>query len=630
MNATPRRILAIKLADIGDLLLITPALRALRRSYPEAVIDALATPNAAPVLQNAVASPDGPAGEALLNHLWVLDKHAFDRPRQVLRVGGWGALLRLARHLRRQHYDTVILFHHFSLRFGVLKHAALALATGAPQRIGLDNGRGFFLTERVPDGGFGAQHELDYWLALAEAAGAQPVSRQVEMVVSDADHTQAAAWLPPDPRPTVALHPGSGGYSLARRWDLSRFVELGQRLGATARLVVVGRPADQADRLAVALGEHAVNLCGRTSLSELAAVLQRCDLLVGADSGVLHLAAAVNTPTAALFGPTNHHAWAPALPAGRLAVVRSGAACSPCAYTHRGLGSPNGCPEQTCMHMIGVEQVETAARALLTGRADTVVEAETAPPPDRPMALNVLGVPVHPLTFDSLLEWIEAQIGRGPAHQLATVNPEFIMAAQRDPIFQVVLMRAALCLPDGVGLLWASRWLCRGKRPGEPLPERVTGSDGVPLIAERAVQRGWRVFFLGAAEGIAEQTADLLGRRYPGLQVAGCYAGSPTAEEEDAIVERVNQANTDILFVAYGAPRQDKWIARNLPRLNVSIAMGVGGSFDFITGHVRRAPRWMQRLGLEWLYRLLRQPWRWRRMLALPRFALAVFWQGLR
>jgi N-acetylglucosaminyldiphosphoundecaprenol N-acetyl-beta-D-mannosaminyltransferase len=193
-----------------------------------------------------------------------------------------------------------------------------------------------------------------------------------------------------------------------------------------------------------------------------------------------------------------------------------------------------------------------------------------------------------------------------------------MMIAQNDVNFFNILSRADLCVPDGVGLLWAARHL------GKPLPERVTGSDGVPRIAERAAQSGWRLFFLGAAPGIADKAAEVLRASYPGLQVVGTYSGSPAPEEEDAIVKRVNAASADILFVAYGAPEQDKWIARNLPRLRVKMAMGIGGAFDFIAGVMPRAPLWIQRLGLEWLFRLYLQPWRIGRMMRLPRFVLAI------
>lgn len=207
-------------------------------------------------------------------------------------------------------------------------------------------------------------------------------------------------------------------------------------------------------------------------------------------------------------------------------------------------------------------------------------------------------------------------------HQIATVNPEFVMTAQRDAAFREILQQADLCLADGVGLLLAA------KRYGRRLPERVPGSELVYHLAQLAAEEGWRLFLLGAAPGVAQEAAATLQARYEGLQIAGVYAGSPALEENEAIVQRINASNADLLYVAYGAPRQDKWIARNKEALSgVRLAMGVGGALDFITGRAVRAPRWVQQLGLEWLHRLWQEPWRWRRMLALPRFALRVLLQ---
>lgn len=242
-------------------------------------------------------------------------------------------------------------------------------------------------------------------------------------------------------------------------------------------------------------------------------------------------------------------------------------------------------------------------------------------PSAREPDLHILGVPLHAATFTSLLQNIAEWIAQGDRlHQVCTVSPEFVMIAQDDPAFMRVLQSADLCVADGVGLLLAARYL------GHRLPERVTGSDGVPLIAARAAEAGWRLYLLGAASGIAEQAAQRLIAQYPGLQIAGTYAGSPDPAEQDTIVARVNASRADILLVAYGAPRQDLWIARNRAHLDVRVAIGVGGTFDFIAGVVPRAPGWMRRAGLEWLYRLYRQPWRWRRMLRLPRFVWAVLW----
>jgi len=242
---------------------------------------------------------------------------------------------------------------------------------------------------------------------------------------------------------------------------------------------------------------------------------------------------------------------------------------------------------------------------------------------DAPQAVTILGVPVHRVTMADTLRRVQDFMQEPRLHQIVTVNPEFVMTAQRDAAFHRILQEADLCPPDGVGLLYAARWY------GRPLPERVPGSELIYHLAGLAARQGWRLFLLGAAPGVAEEAATVLRRNAPDLVIAGTYAGSPAPAENEAIVQRINESRADLLCVAYGAPRQDKWIARNREALTtVRVALGVGGALDFITGRAVRAPRWMQDLGLEWLHRLLREPWRWRRMLALPHFTLKVLLSG--
>jgi N-acetylglucosaminyldiphosphoundecaprenol N-acetyl-beta-D-mannosaminyltransferase len=234
-------------------------------------------------------------------------------------------------------------------------------------------------------------------------------------------------------------------------------------------------------------------------------------------------------------------------------------------------------------------------------------------------SLRILGIRVDDVTMEETLTLFASWIEEGTPHQVVTVNPEFVMAAQQDTTFRVTLDEADVAVPDGAGLLWASRVLRK------PLRERVAGSDLVPRLAELSARHGYRLYLLGAAPGVAERTAGVLASQQPKASIVGTYAGSPAADEEDAIVARVRAASPDILLVAYGAPKQDLWIRRNLRRLAVPVCMGVGGAFDFVAGVTRRAPVWMRRTGLEWLHRLIHEPWRWRRMLALPRFAWCVF-----
>jgi len=230
----------------------------------------------------------------------------------------------------------------------------------------------------------------------------------------------------------------------------------------------------------------------------------------------------------------------------------------------------------------------------------------------------ILGVGIDNLTEEEALQRIEGFIESGIPHQVVTPNPEFLVLAQDNPEFKEVLDKADLAVADGVGLLWAARFL------GKPLKARVTGVELIRSLAQVAEERGYRIFLLGARVGIAQAAARTLKSEYPNLTIAGTYAGSPAPEEEKAIVERVLAAAPHMLFVAYGFPQQDMWIRRNMSQMNVPLAMGVGGAFDFISGAVKRAPLWMCRLGLEWVFRLIQQPWRWRRMLRLPRFVWLV------
>ena len=232
--------------------------------------------------------------------------------------------------------------------------------------------------------------------------------------------------------------------------------------------------------------------------------------------------------------------------------------------------------------------------------------------------LNILGVRVDDSPPDEALAHCARMLRCPPAarggrlRQVATVNPEF----------RSLLNGADLATPDGVGITLAARLL------GRPLRGRTTGVALTEALAALAAREGYRIFLLGAAPGVAAEAGRVWAARYPGLQIAGAYPGSPAEDEREEIAARISAGAADLLFVAFGAPAQDLWIARNRAALpTVRLAMGVGGVFDYVTGRAPLAPPLVRRVGLEWLYRLYRQPWRWRRQLALPVFALAVLGQ---
>jgi N-acetylglucosaminyldiphosphoundecaprenol N-acetyl-beta-D-mannosaminyltransferase len=233
--------------------------------------------------------------------------------------------------------------------------------------------------------------------------------------------------------------------------------------------------------------------------------------------------------------------------------------------------------------------------------------------------MRILGVRVDCVDMAGAVDTVARLVEEGgPTRLVATVNPEIVMRARSDRRFGETLESAALCVADGIGVVWAMR------RQGCPQYERVSGSDLVPRLAAVCATRGWRPFLLGSRPGVAEGAARRLEADHPGLEVAGAYSGSPRPEDDDEAMCRIAAARPDVLLVAYGAPHQELWIARNRNRLEVPVAIGVGGTLDFLSGRVRRAPAWMRRVHLEWLWRLALQPARARRMAVLPFYAWAV------
>ncbi len=244
------------------------------------------------------------------------------------------------------------------------------------------------------------------------------------------------------------------------------------------------------------------------------------------------------------------------------------------------------------------------------------MRASTPTPPAR----HILGVRIDDITMDETLAQIQHMLSDGATHQIVTVNPEFVMTAQHNAAFRAVLAQADLAVPDGVGLLYAARW------QGQPLRERVTGVALAERLAQASATHGWRIFLLGAAPGVAERAAAVLQQRYPGCQIVGTLAGSPRAADYPVVAAALTASQPDIVLVAYGAPAQDLWIAEHKAELQLRLGIGVGGTFDYLAGVQPHAPRWLRQIGLEWLYRLITQPQRWRRILtAVPVFGWAAW-----
>lgn len=268
--------------------------------------------------------------------------------------------------------------------------------------------------------------------------------------------------------------------------------------------------------------------------------------------------------------------------------------------------------------------------------------------------INLLGVEITSATTSQILEYLlQGLKNTGEKFFIATPNPEILVFAQNHPSFKKVLNEAKIALPDGVGIIFAGQILRR------PFKERITGVDFLEMVCREIAEKPITVGFLGAGPGIAEAAADCLKKKYSGLKVVfasdewreGPVPGFPHASVSSHIrftttsVRAVGSLSTratppnlianhkseiDILFVAFGFPKQEEWIAENLPKIPVRVAIGVGGAFDYISGNVTRAPRWIQKAGFEWFYRLIRQPWRLKRQLALLKFIYLVLKEKLK
>jgi ADP-heptose:LPS heptosyltransferase len=353
----PHTILVVLFGDLGDTLLTVPAFRAVRRRFPDSTMLVLAKNSPGQYLRDL----------GLVDDVIDVDKHALDRIRSLANPITTFRLLRLAWSLHRQRVDQLIIFQHFTTVWGSLKYGMVAAVSGASVRAGLDNGRGWFLSHRVRDRGFGAVHETQYWLEVAALVGAKGEA-VLEVAISDSDARAADLLLHNRGLASgqiLAVHPGVGWYGPGRQWGADRFAEAVRLVlqEHPMHCIVVGTQTDRlaADAVVARLGHRVVDLVGMTTTGQLASVLRRCDLLVSNDGGVAHLAAAAQARTLTVFGPSNDAAWHPL----HGDVISVDLPCRPCFYRDFEIGLRRGCATRECLTQITPAQVAARALALL-------------------------------------------------------------------------------------------------------------------------------------------------------------------------------------------------------------------------------------------------------------------------
>ena len=232
--------------------------------------------------------------------------------------------------------------------------------------------------------------------------------------------------------------------------------------------------------------------------------------------------------------------------------------------------------------------------------------------------VEILGVNVNSLTMAQAVEAVQQFIAEKKVALVATANAEMLMRSTQDEELKDILNQADLVVPDGAGTVWAAGHL------GEPMPERVAGFDLAQELMREAPARGDRIYFFGSAPGVADKAKAKAEELYPGIQVVGTRNGFFTEADELGIIAEIKAARPDILLAALGVPKQEKWLKKHMQELQVPVSIGVGGTLDVMAGVMERAPLWMQKAKLEWLFRGLKQPSRAGRLLALPKFVLKV------
>lgn len=234
------------------------------------------------------------------------------------------------------------------------------------------------------------------------------------------------------------------------------------------------------------------------------------------------------------------------------------------------------------------------------------------------MTVSILGLPIQNVTMDEAINDVYSFFAQRESKIVVTPNAEILQMFDQDPAVKQALMQADYVVPDGVGVLLA------GRRLGTPLKEKVAGVDLATNLLHLSAKKGNRVYFLGAKPGVAQLARERLERELPGIQIVGVRDGYFKPEDEAAIVEEINSLNVDMLFVCLGAPKQEQWMAKHKQALKVGVMMGLGGTLDVLAQTVKRAPKWMINMRLEWLYRIAKEPKRISRVAQLPRFLMSI------
>jgi len=232
--------------------------------------------------------------------------------------------------------------------------------------------------------------------------------------------------------------------------------------------------------------------------------------------------------------------------------------------------------------------------------------------------VHIFGIPFSKMGMKDTVQYLTDRINAREQTHIITANPIMVMSALEQPTYKEMMLKSDIIVPDGAGIVWAAQ------KGGDPVAERVTGIELLHGLLKVGEEHHWKVYLLGTTQEIIEAAAQSLQMQYPQVRIVGCRNGYFNAAEDDEVIASIAELQPDLLFVARGAETQEPWIVKHRKALGVPLIMGVGGSFDVISGKLKRAPEWIQQLRIEWLFRLLQEPKRLPRMMVLPKFMLKV------
>ena len=640
----PNKILLLPMCGLGDAVCYLPSIHGLRSKFPRAHIAVVVVSEAArTILEDAGCN---------------VEVIVFNRGGQQR---GWRPLLKLASRIRRAKYDVVLSgAHPNSVRVPLF-----AALSGAKLRVGAKAERYSFLYNRTIDVSTEAHVYERFRRLLTEVGLEMPENAYIPQLHPPQYARQKALALWSEAglngAPCV-IGIASGADSNARgawkpylkRWRPERYADLIKWLSQTAgaRVVTFGGMDETpwAEHIAAASAVPIVSFCGRTGVGELSWLLSWCTALVSNDTGIMHIGAAVGTPVIALFGPTSPLGFAPTGEQHR--ILQGKISCSPC-YPHP------ICDLQDCgaMDAISLQQVKRSVAQVLKMPECTVGEREesasliqvrnavagTQPrslaerqsttidiahsgvtkrrimtdhltkPIQEPKRIRYLGLSLECISYHDMFnrfdEWISQRNSRG--HGVAAVNVNCCVSGLLNPELRKLYQQADLLGIDSMPFLYVARAF-KNKRS-----DRLYAPDMMLETAKVAHQRGYKFFLYGGSPGAPETMTERLKRDAPDLDVVGTLSPpfrTLTPEEDDKVCRQILDSGANIVWVGLGSPKQDVWIAKHLEKLPGCILIASGATFDFFSGRIQQAPRWIRRTGFEWLFRLTQDPGRlWKR-----------------